>query len=137
MIHPLLNKDRSKQLGLFFVSGTLCAFVDIGLLVFLKETLHVETIAAASISFTSATCVNYVFNARWVFPMQGKQYTKRSFVLFCLVSLLSLGLNNVIIAFFTHRLHISYLIAKLVAVVLILGWTFVARKYLIFKSTQR
>ncbi len=136
MIHPLLNKDRTKQLGLFFVSGTLCAFVDIGLLVFLKESLRVETITAASISFASATCFNYVFNARWVFPMQGKQYTKRSFALFWLVSLLSLGLNNIIIAFFTRWLHISYLIAKLVAVTVILGWTFAARKYVIFKATS-
>ncbi len=136
MIHPFLNRDQSKQLGLFFVSGVLCACIDLGLLVSLKEIFGIETITAASISFTSATIFNYVFNARWIFPMRGKHYTKRSFILFCLVSLLSLGLNTVIISFFTYKLHISYLVAKLVAVIFVMGWTFVARKYLIFRSIQ-
>lgn len=128
-----LDKYQIRQLSLFLLGGVVFAGVDIGLLVCLKERAGIDVLISASVSFTIATVLNYFFNAWYVFPLQGKRITRKSFFLFVLVSILSLGINDLAIALLTQTAHISYLLAKLIAVGFVLVWTFLVRKYVIFK----
>lgn len=115
------------QLIRFAIVGVVAAFVDVGVLVVLKELLQVDVLIASAISFCVSVTVNYILSMAFVF--KGKKQSKlREFVIFVLLSIGGLGLNQLILWIGVTFTSIYYLVVKILAMVIVPIYNFVTRK---------
>lgn len=122
----------------FFVGG--CAFaVDFGTLALFTEIFHFHYILSNTISFILGLLVNYFISIFWVFTNPNLKNRKVEFILFAIIGVVGLGLNNLFLWVFTQGLAIYYLLSKILAAAICYLWNFFARKYLLFnkKSNEK
>lgn len=115
------------QLIKFAVVGVIAAVVDVGVLVALKELLHIDVLVASALSFTASVVVNYILSMSFVFKSKN-QSKLREFVLFVLLSIGGLCLNQFILWVGVNFTKIYYLVIKFLAMVIVPVYNFVTRK---------
>ncbi len=115
------------QLLKFGVVGVIAALVDVGVLVFLKELLGMEVLLSSAISFCVSVTVNYLLSMAFVF--KGKEQSKlKEFVLFVLLSIGGLLLNQFILWVGVSFTSVYYLVVKIFAMVIVPVYNFITRK---------
>ncbi len=115
------------QLIKFGVVGVIAALVDVGVLVAFKELLHVDVLLASAISFSVSVFVNYLLSMSFVFKSKNQNKLKE-FVIFVLLSIGGLCLNQFILWLGVRFTDIYYLAVKLFAMVLVPVYNFLTRK---------
>jgi putative flippase GtrA len=120
----------------FFVGGTAFA-VDFLLLAFLTEIAGINYLLSAAISFIAGLICNYFLSIKWVFNERKLSSPWIEFFLFGIIGLIGLGLNVVIIWFFTEKISVYYLYSKIIATVIIFFWNFFARKLALFTNLKK
>ncbi len=115
------------QLIKFAIVGVIAAFVDVGVLLVLKELLNVDVLLSSAISFCVSVTVNYILSMTFVFKSK-KQSKFREFVIFVLLSIGGLGLNQLILWIGVKFTSVYYLIVKFLAMVIVPVYNFVTRK---------
>lgn len=121
-------KKLIAQFMKFGVVGVIAFVIDYGLMVLLTEAFGVNYLISATISFTVSVVFNYVASMRYVFRHKEGMSRRREFVIFVVLSVIGLGINNALMWLGTGVLGISYLITKLFATVVVMLWNFVTRK---------
>ena len=115
------------QLIRFGIVGVIAAIVDVGTLVVLKEWLNFEVLLASTISFCTSVAVNYLLSMSFVF--KGKEQSKlKEFIIFVVLSVGGLGLNQLILWVGVRFTDIYYLIVKIFAMVIVPAYNFITRK---------
>lgn len=115
------------QLIKFAIVGVIAAFVDVGVLVTLKELLHVDVLLASAISFCASVTINYILSMSFVF--KGKNQSKlKEFIIFVFLSIGGLLLNQLILWIGVKFMSMYYLIVKLLAMVIVPVYNFITRK---------
>ncbi len=115
------------QLIKFGIVGVIAAIVDVGTLVVLKEWLNFEVLLASTISFCTSVAVNYLLSMSFVF--KGKEQSKlKEFIIFVVLSVGGLGLNQFILWVGVRFTDIYYLIVKIFAMVIVPAYNFITRK---------
>ena len=61
---------------------------------------------------------------------------RTEFLLFALVGVVGLALNELVLWVATQSLHVFYLHSKIMAAAIVLGWNFSARKLLLFSAPR-
>ena len=131
----MTEEKRRKLLSLFWeffryaVVGGIAFLADYGTL-FLFQELFISTAAG----FIVGLIVNYVLSLTFVFRRKDNRGSGKSvaaFLIFTVVGVIGLGLTELIMYLGTELLHISYLIVKIAAAI-VLVWNYVGRKVLIF-----
>ena len=115
------------QLIKFAIVGVIAAFVDVGVLVFLKELFDVDVLIASAISFSVSVTVNYILSMAFVFKSK-KQSKIKEFIIFVLLSIGGLGLNQFFLWIGVTFTSIYYLVVKFLAMVIVPIYNFVTRK---------
>lgn len=115
------------QLIKFGIVGIIATFVDVGVLVVLKELLHIDILLASAISFCVSVTVNYILSMSFVFKAK-KQSKLREFVIFVFLSIGGLCLNQFILWIGVKFTSIYYLTVKLLAMVIVPIYNFITRK---------
>lgn len=82
------------QIMKFGVVGLLAFCIDYGLMVFLTEVVSINYLISATISFTASVVFNYVASMRYVFRHKEGMSRRKEFVIFVVLSVLGLGINN-------------------------------------------
>ena len=106
----------------FGVVGVIAFVIDYGLMVALTELAGVNYLISATISFTVSVVFNYVFTHK-----QGLS-RRREFVIFVVLSVIGLGVNDLLMWLGSSVLGVSYLIVKIVATAIVMVYNFVTRK---------
>ncbi len=114
-----------------FVGG-VCTVIDIGLLAFLKEVFGVDPLVAAAVSFSVSVVVNYLLSMKFVFKSKGESKT-REFLVYLILSVIGLGLNQLIMWVGIDVFSVHYLLTKIIATGIVLVYNFVTRKVFIEK----
>jgi len=127
-----MRKENLLEFFKYGIVGFLAFLVDFGFLVILKELLHIYYLIAAAISFTAGLTLNYLLSITWVFKNRKLKNKTAEFIIFALVGVVGLGLNEIFLWFFTDITHLYYLYSKLLATGLVFLWNFIARKSLLF-----
>ena len=130
----IFKKSDKTHLQLFKygIVGGIAYSVDFGSLFFLTEVIKIHYLISAAIAFTLGLITNYTLSIFWVFPKRALTNKKIEFIIFSIIGLIGLGLNEVIIWFFTESAHFHYLISKIFSTVVVFFWNFFARKKLLF-----
>lgn len=115
------------QLIKFAIVGVIAAFVDVGVLVFLKELFGVDVLIASAVSFSVSVTVNYILSMAFVFKSK-KQSKVKEFIIFVLLSIGGLGLNQLILWIGVTFTSIYYLVVKFFAMVIVPIYNFITRK---------
>ncbi|MEG2530223.1 MAG: GtrA family protein [Raoultibacter sp.] len=121
-------KKLIAQLMKFGVVGVIAFVIDYGLLIFLTEVFYVDYLISATISFTVSVIFNYVASMRYVFSHREGMSRRREFVIFIILSVLGLIINDVGMWVGVSLLAVDYRITKIVATVIVMLWNFVTRK---------
>ena len=91
-------------------------------------------LAASAVSFTVSVAVNYLFSVRFVFRRREDAGRGREMTAFLLMSVIGLGLNQVLMLAGTRALGLHYLVVKPGATILVMVYNFVTRKVFLEKG---
>lgn len=116
------------QIAKFGVVGVIAFVIDYGLLAFLTEAFGVNYLVSATISFTVSVVFNYVASMRYVFTHKEGMSRRREFIIFVVLSVIGLALNDGIVLALNAGLGLEANIAKVCATALVMVYNFVTRK---------
>lgn len=119
-------KNINKEFIKFCFVGGLTFIIDYGLLFAITEYLHINYLTSSAISFSIAVIINYILCIKFVFNNGKNGY--RQICLFILSSVAGLGINQLCMYFFVEILAIYYLIAKILATVIVTLWNYITKK---------
>lgn len=115
------------QLIKFAIVGVIAAIADVGVLVTLKEVFSVDVLVSSAISFSVSVTVNYILSMSFVF--KGKKQSRfKEFIIFVILSMGGLGLNQLILWVGVKFTTIYYLLIKILAMVIVPIYNFITRK---------
>lgn len=128
-------KKILSQIIKFGLVGFLCFFIDYGIMVFLTEVAGVHYLFSSGISFTVSVIVNYVLSLTYVFETE-KGNKIKEFIIFVVLSVIGLGINQVLMWFCVDILGIFYMISKIGATAVVMVYNFITRKMILEKKDK-
>lgn len=136
LIQKLLRDQTDKtkiQMFRYIFVGGVAFIVDFLSLFVLTNFFSIYYMISAAIAFLFGLILNYFLSISWVFNKRKLNNRHVELGFFVLIGIVGLGLNEVLIWFFTQNLQLYYLISKIIAAVIILFWNFFARKLILFR----
>ena len=121
-----------KQIIKFGVVGFTAFLIDYSLLYIFTEYFGIYYLYSSIISFTVSLIYNYILSIKWVFDVTKKQ-TAKEITIFVILSIMGLGINQLVMYVMVEWLKIYYMITKIVATGIVMVWNFVTRKIFIEK----
>ena len=124
-----LLKALAKQFGRYALVGTTAFIIDYATMVSLKELCGFPVMLATTIGFTVSVVFNYFASMRYVFTHRDELTRRREFIIFVVLALIGLGLNNLLMYVGVYILNIDYRIFKILATMMVALYNFSSRKY--------
>lgn len=124
-------KKLINQILKFGVVGGIAFVIDYGILFLLAKVIGLNELLSAAISFIISLTFNYFLSTKWVF--EAKKQTPKEVIIFVLLSVVGLGINEVLIYLGTKKLGIDVMIVKLFATAIVMVYNFITRKLIIEK----
>jgi putative flippase GtrA len=121
-----------RQLGLYFIVGGICFFIDIGGFVILR-LFDLAVLPASALSFVTATLFNYLLCCSFVFR-RGRFSRPEEIARLFVIALVGLGLNSLAVLFLTRILEFNPTLSKIVAVFPVFAWNYLGRRQLVFNG---
>lgn len=124
-------KKLIEQILKFGVVGIIATVIDFGVLYVLSQPLGMDPVISAGISFCVSLVFNYVASMRYVFTHREDMSRSREFVIFLVLSLIGLAINEATMAAGVAVLGNSALAVmgtKVLATAIVMVWNFVSRK---------
>ena len=130
----LQGKTHSLSIQLFryFLVGGLAFLVDYGSLWFLTDVCGLHYLLSAAIAFLLGLTCNYLLSRVWVFDSNRLENRWAEFLVFALIGVVGLGINELVMYLCTDVLQLHYLLSKLLSTALVFFWNFFARKFILF-----
>jgi putative flippase GtrA len=115
------------------VTGVISFLLDAGLLYILAGKSGVHYLIATPISFTASFLFNFYLVREFVFPKCRKTFAAE-LVSYLWIALISLGLTELCMLVFIGYLGIYLLLAKFLSAIVVMVWSFAARKYWLYRQ---
>lgn len=130
-----LNGKQQKlliQIFKFIIVGGIATIIDWIIYFLLYNYLGFEPLVANIISYLLATIYNYFGSVKYVFKVNDKKF-KKTFTIFLILSLVGLGLSELLIYLMINIMLMNKMISKIIATMLVMVFSFVTRKYFLEK----
>ena len=124
-------KKLINQILKFGVVGGIAFVIDYGILFLLAKVIGLNELISAAISFIVSLTFNYFLSTKWVF--EAKKQTPKEVIIFVLLSVVGLGINEILIYLGTKKLGIDIMIVKLFATAIVMVYNFITRKLILEK----
>lgn len=134
-IQDILLKSSNNlfvQFARYIVVGGIAFVVDYGALFILTEYLGFHHLLSAAIAFVLGMTVNYLMSRTWVFNGSKDANKTKEFVIFALIGVIGMVLNEAIIFIGTDFFGCHYMLSKLISTALVFVWNFCARRFILF-----
>lgn len=126
--------DLIKQLIKFGFVGGICFVIDYGVMVLLTEVAGMEYLLSCGISFTVSVVANYLLSMKFVFERKDTLDRRVEFIIFVIMSVIGLGLTELLMWVFVDKADIHYMISKIVVTAIVMVYNFVTRKLFLEKK---
>lgn len=121
-------KKLIAQFMKFGIVGVIAFVIDYGVMIFLTEVFGVPYLISTTISFVVSVIFNYFASMRFVFKRKDDMNRRREFIIFIVLSVCGLGINDLLMWLMVDSLYIDYRLSKIVVTVVVAVWNFVTRK---------
>ncbi len=125
--------DTFGQLVRYGMVGGVALAADFGTLVALTEWAGWHYLVAAAAGFGIGLVVNYALSIRWVFARRSLDSARAEFGVFAAIGAAGLALNEAVMWGLTDGLSFHYTLSKAIAAIVVFGWNFGVRKWLLFR----
>lgn len=132
MLKKIFEIKIMKQIIRFGIVGIIAFIIDYALLYILTEFMGIHYLISSTISFIVSLIINYILSIYWVFDVKRKQ-TIKEVSIFVFLSIIGLGINQIIMYIGADLLSVHYMICKLVATFIVMVYNFITRKLFIEK----
>ena len=120
----MIDKALILKFLKFCIVGFSGMVVDFGFTWLCKEKFKWNKYVSNTIGFVLAATNNYIWNRWWTFQSDNAnipiEYGK-----FLVISVIGLGLNNLVIYLLHEKLNMNFYLAKLIAIGVVTIWNFV------------
>jgi putative flippase GtrA len=124
--------DTLREAPRYLAASAVALAIDASLYLGLIRFLDIHYLAAAPIGYVIGVIVIYVLSTKWVFRNRRLKKAQHEFLIFALIGVVGLVLNQLVIFFCIDRLSTSYELAKLASAAIVFGFNFSGRKLLLF-----
>ncbi len=118
----------------YFLVGGTAGLVDLILFILLIN-LNLHWLLAASVSFITATLVNYILSIRHVFKSGIRFKKDHEIALVFIVSLIGLFINSAVLGLLISYNLFPIWFSKVIATGTVFVWNFIIRHYFVFKGS--
>ncbi len=130
-------KKIFNQLLKFGIVGVIAFAIDYGIMVILTEIFKIPVLISAAISFTISVIFNYIASVKWVFDVAKEKNSKTTeLVVFIVLSIVGLGINELIMWIMDKKFGIYYMISKIFATAVVMCYNFITRKLFLEKNDK-
>ena len=124
------------QMIKFGIVGVIATLIDLAVLMVLKEILCIDVLVASAAAFSVSVIANYILSMLFVFESSVNSKVKE-FVIFLILSIGGLLLNQFIMWIGTEILTAYYLWVKAFALVFVPIYNFITRKIFLEKKLRK
>ncbi len=123
----------SSELVRYFLASGIALMVDAGSLYLLTQFVGIHYLNSAAIGFLLGLATIYVLSIRWVFTKRRVKKTHHELVLFAVIGIGGLGINELGMYLLTDILLFHFMVSKMLVTALVFTWNFSIRKLLLFR----
>ena len=127
-------KNLINQIIKFGIVGVLAFLIDYVLLFVLVEYLGMYYLISSAISFTVSVVFNYICSMKFVFTRRDDISKKKEFIVFLILSIVGLLINQAMMWIMVYKLIIYYMISKIIVTGIVMIWNFISRKIFLEKK---
>ncbi len=120
----------------FGIVGVLCFGIDYGLMIFLTEVGGIPYLVSSGISFSVSVMVNYILSLTFVFETDKNKNKIVEFLIFIMLSVIGLGINQILMWVCVDKLHVHYMISKIGVTGVVMLYNFITRKLILEKHNK-
>ena len=145
------NKETFKQFLGYFFNGCCAASTHYSILFFLVEVVKINPVSASAVGFCAGLIVGYTLNSKYVFfgwqsdantvslantSIRKKIYNKhaKSFGKYVAVNVVGISINVSILWLLLTFTKMHYMLAQILATIVILAWNFSFFKLWVFRK---
>lgn len=121
-------KRLINQILKFGVVGGTAFLIDYGLLFLLTEFAGIHYLLSGTISFAASVIYNYILSVVWVFDPVGERSKAKDMAVFLILSVIGLGINQVIMWILVELFGVYYMLSKIAATAIVMVYNFITRK---------
>lgn len=121
-------KKLINQLLKFGLVGGIAFLIDYGLLFICTEWFGIYYFISSIISFSVSVIFNYIASVLWVFDVDQEKSKTKNFIIFIALSIVGLGINQIIMWYGVEILNLYYMLIKLIATFIVMVFNFITRK---------
>ena len=125
---------RFYEIGRYAAVGAIAFVVDWAVLYTMTEIFMINYLTAATAGFVCGLMTNYSLCLTWVFDRHRIRSGYFEFLIFAIIGVVGLVVNDLIIFLLTAMVGLNYLKSKLVATGVVFFWNYFARKYSLFNT---
>ena len=133
------RKSLMGQFLRYLVTGGFAFVADFGLFALCLYGFDWHYLLANLVGLVAGLVLNYLMSILWVFTACKRILKTQKgieFVLFALVGIAGVGINQVLMYLMVDGLGINEMVSKMIAAVLVLMWNFGARKLMLFRGKK-
>lgn len=116
------------QLIKFGIVGGISTLLDYGLMLLFAEVFDIFYLLSSTLSYSISLVFNYVASMRYVFRGREDMNKLKEFLIFTVLCLMGLGINQLVLWLIVEYAGIDYRISKIGATAVVMIWNFVTRK---------
>ena len=133
-IFKLKTNNVFIQFFRYFVVSGIALIIDIIILYCLTEYFGVHYLISTLIGNVVGMAVNYILNVIWVFDKRRYNDRRLEFIIFTIIGVVGIGLNEVILWFFTEKVGLYFMNSKWISVGVGFLFRFTLRKCILFRE---
>lgn len=130
-------KKLIEQIMKFGVVGFLCFFIDYFVLFAATDILGINYLISSGISFSVSVIINYILSTKFVFQTKQDTNKMKEFIIFVILSMVGLLINQIIMWFTVEKASIYYMLGKIIATAIVMVYNFITRKIFLEDKEER
>lgn len=128
VLHLTKYEKILRQMAKFVITGVIATAIDWAIFYVLVYPVQMNPLIAQIFSFLASTLFNYYSNTKWVFDTTKNKTRRRLMTEFFILSAVSLGISEALLALFINVFNMNDMLAKIVMTAIIMVFNFVTRK---------